>query len=285
MINSRSINSLKKRFKKILIYILILIVSINFAFPIILMTITSFKTRNLLYEPARVIFKPTIANYQVAITKYNLLKYLQDSAIVSSLNVILCLIIGVGAAYALARFSFRGKLLITFGILSSRIFPSIALVIPFYIIGLTFRFLDTYTILIIVFLVFNLPFMVLMMRSFFENVPQEIEEAAMLDGCTRMGALIRCVLPQVKTGIFATSIISFMFSWNEFTYALFLTSIRTKMISTAVIFFKTERGILWGEVSALGVVAIAPVLLLCILTQKFMVKGLTMGTGGGNSNI
>lgn len=280
MIHSKGVYSVKKRLKKILIYFLIVIVCVNFAFPIFFMAITSLKTRNLLYEPAKVIFKPTLDNYKVAITKYGLIKYLKDSAIVSGLNVILCLFIGVGAAYALARFSFRGRQLITFGILSSRIFPSIALVIPFYVIGLIFRFLDTYTILVIVFVVFNLPFMVLMMRSFFENVSQEIEEAAMLDGCTRLGALVRCVLPQVKTGIFATSIISFMFSWNEFTYALFLTSVRTKMISTAVIFFKTERGILWGEVSALGVVAIAPVLVLCIITQKFMVKGLTMGTGG-----
>jgi multiple sugar transport system permease protein len=244
------------------------------AFPIAYMLVTSFKTRTMLYEPARLLFSPTLDNYRAAIVQYGLQRYVLDSLIVSLANVVLCLVFGTAAAYGLHRFAFRYKRSIHFSILSARIFPSIALVIPFYIIGMTFGILDTYLILIITFMVFNLPFVVVMMKSFFANVPPEHEEAAMLDGCSRAGALVRVVLPQIRSGLFATGIMSFLAAWNEFTYALFLTSSNVKMISTAVVFFKTERGILWGEVSALGVVAMLPVIVLCFATQKYLVKGM-----------
>ena len=244
------------------------------AFPIAYMLVTSFKTRAMLYEPARLLFSPTLDNYRAAIVQYGLHRYVLDSLIVSLANVVLCLVFGTAAAYGLHRFAFRYKRSVHFSILSARIFPSIALVIPFYIIGISFGILDTYLILVITFMVFNLPFVVVMMKSFFANVPPEQEEAAMLDGCSRAGALVRVVLPQIRSGLFATGIMSFMAAWNEFTYALFLTSTNVKMISTAVVFFKTERGILWGEVSALGVVAMLPVIILCFATQKYLVKGM-----------
>lgn len=244
------------------------------AFPIVYMLATSFKTRTMLYEPARLLFSPTLDNYRAAIIQYGLHRYVIDSLVVSSANVALCLIVGTAAAYGLHRFEFRHKGAIHFSILSARMFPSIALVIPFYIIALIAGVLDTYVILIVTFMVFNLPFVVVMMKSFFANIPPEHEEAAMLDGCSRTGALVRVVLPQIRSGLFATAIMSFLAAWNEFTYALFLTSTNVKMISTAVVFFKTERGVLWGEVSALGVIAMLPVIVLCFATQKYLVKGM-----------
>ena len=255
------------------VYLLVTLVALFAAFPVIYMFITSLKTRVLLYEPATILFTPTLENYYVAIQKYDLMRYLFDSLVVASANVAVCTALGTVGAYALYRFSFRHKEKLVFVILSARIFPSIALVLPFYLIGLLFRMLDSYLILVITFMVFNLPFVVVMMKSFFENMAPEIEEAAMLDGCSRLGALYRIVLPQIKTGLFATMVMCFMFAWNEFTYALFLVSTNIKMISTAVIFFKTERGILWGEVSALGIVAVLPVVVMSFLTQKYIVKG------------
>jgi len=243
------------------------------SFPIAYMFVTSFKTRAMLYEPARILFAPTLDNYRAAIVRYGLLRYAADSLIVSSINVALCLVLGTAAAYGLHKFAFAHKRSLMFSILSARIVPSIALVIPFYILGITFRLLDTYAILVLTFMVFNLPFVVVMMKSFLANLPPDCEEAAMLDGCSRVQALARIVLPQIRGGLFATGVMTFLAAWNEFTYALFLTSSNVKMISTAVVFFKTERGILWGEVSALGVVAMLPVLALCIATQKYLVKG------------
>jgi multiple sugar transport system permease protein len=243
------------------------------AFPVVYMLVTSFKTRAMLYEPARLWFWPTFDNYRAAVVQYGLHRYIVDSLVVSLANVALCIVLGTLAAYALHRFTFRYKRALMLAILSARILPSIALVIPFYIIGTISGLLDTYAILIVVFVAFNLPFVIVMMKSFFANVPPDQEEAAMLDGCSRAGAVRRVVLPQVRTGLFATAIMCFIAAWNEFTYALFLTSTNVKMISTAVVFFKTERGVLWGEVSALGIVAILPVAILCLATQKYLVKG------------
>jgi len=256
-------------------YLLVALVTLFAAFPVIYMFVTSLKTRAMLYEPAMVLFTPTLDNYRVTLEKYGLQKYLLDTLIVALSNVAVCIVLGTITAYGLYRFALPHKKKILFGILSSRIFPSIALVLPFYIIGLTLRALDTYAILTVAFMVFNLPFVVIMMKSFFDNVPPELEEAAMLDGCSRLQALYRVVLPQIKTGLFATAIMCFMFAWNEFTYALFLTSTNVNMVATAIAFFKTERGILWGEVSALGIVAVLPIVVMCFLTQKYIVKGMT----------
>jgi multiple sugar transport system permease protein len=256
-------------------YVLIILVASFAAFPVFYMLVTSLKTRAMLYEPGMLFFVPTFGNYAAAIAQYGLQKYLLDSLIVAVANVVVCLVLGTIAAYGFYRFQFRHKDKILFAMLSSRIFPSIALVLPFYIIGLTFGILDSYLVLVGAFMVFNLPFVVVMMKSFFENIPVEIEEAAMLDGASRLRALYDVVLPQVKTGLFATAIMCFMFAWNEFTYALFLTSTKVNMIATAIAFFKTERGILWGEVSALGIIAVAPIVVMSFLTQKYIVKGMT----------
>ena len=243
-------------------------------FPVLFMLATSFKTRAMLYEPLTLLFEPTLANYKAALVEYGLANYLKDSLIVCIINVLLCLVLGAVSGYALSRFTFKRKNLMVMTILSPRIFPSIALVIPFYVIALVFHLLDTYALIVIVFVTFNLPFAVLMMRSFFANISAECEEAAMMDGCSRLDALFRVVLPQVKSGLFATAIMCFLTAWNEFTYVLFLTSSKVHMISTAVVFFKTERGILWGEVSALGIVAALPVIILCFLTQKHLIRGM-----------
>jgi multiple sugar transport system permease protein len=257
------------------IYALIFMAALFAAFPVLYMLITSLKTRAMLYEPGLLVFTPTLENYRAAIEKYGLQKYLLDSLVVALANVSVCMVLGTITAYGLYRFTLRHKEKVLFGILSSRIFPSIALVLPFYIIGLTFGILDSYFVLVVAFMVFNLPFVVVMMKSFFESIPVEIEEAAMLDGSSRLRAVYDVVLPQVGTGLFATAIMCFMFAWNEFTYALFLTSTKVNMIATAIVFFKTERGILWGEVSALGIVAVLPIIVMASLTQKYFVKGMT----------
>jgi multiple sugar transport system permease protein len=256
------------------VYALISAVAFFAAFPVLYMFITSLKTRAMLYEPGLLLFTPTFENYRAAIEKYGLQKYLLDSLLVACANVAVCMLLGTITAYALYRFPIRHKDKILFAILSSRIFPSIALVLPFYIIGLTVGILDSYFVLVIAFMVFNLPFVVVMMKSFFESVPVEIEEAAMLDGSSRLRAIYDVVLPQVRSGVFATAVMCFMFAWNEFTYALFLSSTKVNMIATAIVFFKTERGILWGEVSALGIVAVAPIIVMSFLTQKYVVKGM-----------
>jgi multiple sugar transport system permease protein len=254
-------------------------VVVFFGFPVLWMVLTSFKERIDLYEPGRWLFAPTLANYAAALGKYGILDYVKNSAIVASGNVVLTLGLGTAAAYGLARHAFRGRDALALAILLSRLFPTVALVIPFFVLAFLLRLLDTHLLLIVIYLTFNLPFAVWAMRAYFEEVPRELEEAAMVDGCGRLRAFWQCVLPAVRPGLFATAVLSFILAWNEFNYALFLTSRAARTVPTAIAFFRTERGILWGEVSALGVVAILPVLLVVAVAHKVLLRGFSLEGG------
>jgi len=165
---------------------------------------------------------------------------------------------------------------VALGILLARLFPTITLVIPFFVLAFLLRLLDTHILLILIYLTFNVPFVVWAMRAYFDEVPKEIEEAALVDGCTRFTAFTRCILPAARPGLFATGVMCFILAWNEFNYALFLTSRVAKTVPTAIAFFRTERGILWGEVSALGVIAILPVLVIAALAHNVLLRGFSL---------
>ncbi len=247
-----------------------------FGFPMLWMFLTSLKERIYLYQPGRWLFPPTLDNYVAALVKYGILDYVKNSAIVATGNTLLSLVVGVTAAYGLSRFAFRGREAVALGILLARLFPTITLVIPFFVLAFLFRLLDTHILLILIYLTFNVPFVVWAMRAYFEDIPREIEEAALVDGCTRLSAFTRCILPAARPGLFATGVMCFILAWNEFNYALFLTSRAAKTVPTAIAFFRTERGILWGEVSALGVIAILPVLVIAALGHNVLLRGFSL---------
>lgn len=246
-----------------------------FGFPIVWMLLTSLKERVDLYQPGRLLFPPTLDNYTTALVKYGILDYVRNSVIVAVGNTVLSLALGVTAAYGLSRFAFRGRDTMALGILLARLFPTITLVIPFFVLAFLLRLLDTHLLLILIYLTFN-PFVVWAMRASFQDIPKEIEEAALVDGCSRLGAFLRCILPAARPGLFATGVLCFILAWNEFNYALFLTSRAAKIVPTAIAFFRTERGILWGEVSALGVIAILPVLVIAVLGHKVLLRGFSV---------
>jgi multiple sugar transport system permease protein len=247
-----------------------------FGFPVAWMMLTSVKERVYLYEPGRWLFPPTLANYAAAVGKYGILDYVKNSVIVAGGNTLLSLLLGTAGAYGLARFTFRGRDALALAILLARLFPTVTLVIPFFVLAFLLGLLDTHILLIVIYLTFNLPFVVWAMRAYFAEVPREIEEAALVDGCGRLGAFVHCVLPAARPGLFATGMLAFILAWNEFNYALFLTSRAAKTVPTAVAFFRTERGILWGEVSALGVIAILPVLLLVAAGHRVLLRGFSL---------
>lgn len=141
----------------------------------------------------------------------------------------------------------------------------------------TVGILDTQMVLVLCYMLFNIPFAIWMLRGFFEEIPQEIEEAAFVDGCTRLQVLVRVVLPLAAPGLAATSIFCIINSWNEFTFAMFLTSVRASTLPTTVTQFLSAAGTSWGEMAATGVVTILPVLLFSLIVQKYMVKGLAFG--------
>jgi len=152
-----------------------------------------------------------------------------------------------------------------------------AVVIPFFLLGRFIGLLDTHLLLIIVYLSFNIPFTIWMMRGFIEDIPRELEEAAWVDGCSRFQAIRRIIFPLIAPGVAATSIFCVIQSWNEFSLAFFLTSFNARTIPTTVTFFLSVLGVIWGEMAAVGVVATIPVLIFALIVQKYLVRGLTFG--------
>ena len=247
-------------------------------FPPVVLFVTSIKTDiDALSFPPKWIFDPTLKNYVDILNTSPLVDYALNSLIVASLNTLLCLIVGSMAAYGLARFKFRGADNLAFWILSIRMMPPVAAIIPIYILMKNLGLLDTPWCLVITYLTFNLPFVVWMMKGFFEEIPREIEESALIDGCSDFSVFFRIALPLVAPGLAATAIMVFIFSWNEFLFALILTGTKAVTLPVGIIGYMKETGINWGYMTAGGVLALLPVIVFMVLVQKHLVKGLTLG--------
>ena len=247
-------------------------------FPPVVLFVTSIKTDiDALSFPPKWIFDPTLKNYVDILNTSPLVDYALNSLIVASLNTLLCLMIGSMAAYGLARFKFRGADNLAFWILSIRMMPPVAAIIPIYILMKNLRLLDTPWCLVITYLTFNLPFVVWMMKGFFEEIPREIEESALIDGCSDFSVFFRIALPLVAPGLAATAIMVFIFSWNEFLFALILTGTKAVTLPVGIIGYMKETGINWGYMTAGGILALIPVIVFMVLVQKHLVKGLTLG--------
>jgi multiple sugar transport system permease protein len=268
---------LSKALKNSLWAIAITIISILAVFPFFWMLLVSLKTRVLTYDPSVWFFKPTLENYIAVFQQRHLLFFAKNSFIVVISTTVLSLLLGSMAAYGFARFSFKRREDWAFWILSLRMLPPMATVIPFFILARFTNLLDTYLILILAYMTFNIPFSIWMMRGFFEEIPVQIEESALVDGCSHWQVLMRVVLPLSLPGLTATAIFCIINSWNEFAFALFLTGINARTLPTTVTFFLSITGVIWGEMAAVGVLTALPVLIFAMLVQKYMIRGLTFG--------
>ncbi len=267
-----------KTAKKIIFILVTVIVFFLILFPPIILFLTSIKTEvDALSFPPKWIFKPTLGNYREIFKTSSLARYMLNSLIVASVNTAVSLALGSMAAYGLARFRFKGSENLSFWILSIRMMPPVAAIIPIYIIMKKIRLLDTPWALVIIYLTFNLPFVVWMMKGFFEDIPREIEESALIDGCSEFEVFRKMAIPLVAPGLAATAILIFIFSWNEFLFALILTGTKAVTLPVGIIGFMKETGINWGYMTAGGVLALVPVIIFTILVQKHLVKGLTLG--------
>jgi len=266
------------KIKRILLAIATVVIFGVILFPPVVLFVTSIKTDvDALSFPPKWIFDPTLKNYIDILNTSPLVGYALNSLIVAFLNTLLCLIVGSMAAYGLARFKFRGADNLAFWILSIRMMPPVAAIIPIYILMKNLRLLDTPWCLVITYLTFNLPFVVWMMKGFFEEIPREIEESALIDGCSDFSVFFRIALPLVAPGLAATAILVFIFSWNEFLFALILTGTKAVTLPVGIIGYMKETGINWGYMTAGGMLALIPVILFMIMVQKHLVKGLTLG--------
>ena len=234
--------------------------------------------------PPWVFFTPTLEHYYDAFVTRSFGQYLITSAVVAVASTASALIIGTFAAYALARFRLPYNLdqKLSLWILSTRMFPAIVTAVPLFLMIRDLRLLNTRLALVIVYTAFNLPFVVWMMRGFFAELPRELEEAAMVDGDSRMGAFWRVVLPLVAPGLAATAVFCLIVSWNEFLFALVLTQTDDAMtLPVGIAGRVTQYEIKWGVMSAAGTVAIVPILVFALAVQKYLVRGLSLGAVKG----
>ena len=228
---------------------------------------------------------PTLVHFgNVMAQKGNLA--LKNSLIISSGATFLSMFVGSLAAYSLARLNTGGRHF-AFWLLSQRLMPPVVLVVPFFLLLRDLGRinpalgLDSHAALIVLYTVFNLPFVIWMMRSYFEAVPAEIEESALVDGSTRLGAFRRITLPLAVPGLIATATFAFIFSWMEFLFAVVFTRTKAVTLPVAIAGFSGSQGSNWGQASALAVVAMVPVFALALLVQKHFVRGLTLGAVRG----
>jgi len=257
------------------------------AFPVLWALLTSFKTeRDVLAYPPTVIFEPTLSNYRdVMFGSASLLPNLLSSTIVAGVSTLLTLLFAVPAAYALARLDLPGKRASGFYVLATQMLPPVGLIIPYYLMLQKIGGLDTYVGLIVIYLTFSLPFAIWLMVSYFEDIPREMEEAALLDRAGRLRALWYVILPQVRGGIAVTTIFVFLNAWNEFLFAVVLGGNRVRPVTVAMFNFISVEQTLWAKLAAGAMLAMAPVILLGLLAQRHIVKGLTVGAvkGGGRT--
>lgn len=256
------------------------IVVLNGFFPAVWILLTSLKSE------AELVSKPitwwperaTLGNYRQAFTDQPLLLYLGNSALVATLATIASLVVSAFAAYAIARLNLRHRQLILTAIVASSMFPLVTLLVPIFETMRSLGLLNTYTALVLPYVVLNLPVCTLVLVSFFQGIPRDLENAAMIDGCTRLGALWRVVVPLAAPGVFTAGILAFVNAWDEFLLALSLNASATmRTLPVGITLYQGEFTFPWPIISAALVVAIVPIAVLIAVFQERVVGGLTQG--------
>jgi multiple sugar transport system permease protein len=222
------------------------------------------------------LFRPTLEHYR-ALRVGQFPRSFANSTAASAVSTALALLTGVPAAYALSRAQFRGRRQIALWMLATRMAPPIAFTIPFFLAYRHLGLLDTVAGLVLIYLTFNLALVIWMMQAFFEGVPRAMEEAAWLDGGTVWGTFLRVTLPLAAPGLAATAVLCFVFSWNDFFYALILTRTAAMTAPVAIVNFMQYEGWEWGKIAAGGTLVMLPVVVFSLVVRNFLVRGLTAG--------
>jgi multiple sugar transport system permease protein len=262
--------------KRILIYGSIFLFLVFSFVPILWLVEGSFKTHaQEITIPPLWIFTPTLKNYATILNVVS--TFFFNSAVISIVSTLLSLVLSVPAAYALSRLSIKGKDNIKMSILSIRMGPAFASIVPFYLLMQYFGLLDTQISLILIYTVFNLTFLIWLLEGFMNEIPIQLEESAMIDGCSRLGALTRITLPLITPGLVVAATLCFIFSWNEYFFALALSRVSAVTVPVGIANRVSFMNIPWEEMCAFSTLAILPPLLVCILFRKYLVRGLTFG--------
>jgi len=275
----------KSRIRSLALWLLAGLLLLVWAFPVLWALMTSFKSeRDVLAYPPTFFFTPTLDNYRAVIFgASSILHNLWSSMVLSSWTTLLTMLFAVPAAYALARLHYPGKRSSGFYVLATQMLPPMGLIIPYYLVLQKIGGLDTYSGLTAIYLSFSLPFAIWLMVSYFEDIPYEMEEAALLDRAGRVRTLWYVILPQVRGGIAVTTIFVFLNAWNEFLFAVVLGGNHVRPVTVAMFNFISVEQTQWARLAAGAMLAMAPVILIGLAAQRHIVKGLTVGAvkGGG----
>jgi multiple sugar transport system permease protein len=279
MSNSTGRSALPRPIRRYGPYAFLVLVAVWTLLPLFWMALSSLKIRRSMFEfPPTVFFDPTFRYYVDMFLGSNpVTPFLINSIIVALGTAVLSVGLGTIGGYGLSRLDLRGKKHLAFWIISTRMAPIVVVVIPLFYIYNFLNLLNTHIGLIIAHTTFNLPFAVWLMRSFFDEVPEALEEAARIDGATKWEAFRKVSLPLVLPGMGATAIIAIVFSWNDFIFALIFTSNATQTMPVAASQLITQTGTLWGRVMATGVVILLPMVTFGVIVKRYLVSGLTMG--------
>lgn len=256
---------------------LLLLISCIVLFPIAWMFLTAFKRPRDAYSLS-FDFSPTLSNFVTVFSDpWNLGDMVLNSVIVATVTVLIAVPCASLAAYSFSRFRVRGRKFLFFLILSTQFIPAVVIVLPFFLMFRSLGMLDTRVALIVVNLAIVTPFVIWMIKGFIDAIPTDSEEAAMIDGASRLRVIRDIVLPMAAPGILTSSIFCFILTWNEFLFALILTRRDAVTLPVGLVSFRTERGDLWELMSAAGVMITVPIFIMALLIQKHFTRGMTAG--------
>ncbi|MEO3789497.1 carbohydrate ABC transporter permease [Nonomuraea sp. B10E15] len=247
--------------------------------PLVWMVAASFKTNVDIYDPGKaLVFSPTVANYAKVLQQANYVEFIANSLWVAFAATVASLVLGLPAAYSMSRFNMKKSALV---VLMARVIPGVSLLVPWFYVFSNLKMVGGFGVLIISHMFVSLPLVVYIMMGYFDSLPAELEEAALVDGLTHIGAFRRITLPLSMPGIATAGILSFIFSWNNFMFALVLSDAGTKTLPVAIFDFVGYASIDWGGLMAATTVVTLPIMVIALFVQKYVVSGLTAGATKG----
>ncbi len=268
--------------KQVVLYAILVLVLLWTLVPILWMVLSSFKPGTAQLSPTPVFFfVPTLQHYAALFTAGDLGSYFLNSVLAAGISTVIAVTLGCLAGYGLARSHFRGKRHVAFWIISTRMAPIAAIVLPLFILFRYVNLLDSLPGLIVAYLTFNLPFAIWIMNAFFADLPPSLEEAAMVDGASRFQAFYRVALPLVTPGLITTAILCLVFSWNDYAFAATFAGPNSQTLPIAAAQLNTQTGLNWGQLTAIGTIVVLPMMIVGLAVRRYLVRGLTLGAVTG----
>lgn len=252
--------------------------------PILWALSTSLKPESQVMssQPSWIPKSLSIENYAIVLTQSMFPRYLLNTVIVAILAVILTLVCALPAAYAAARLPFKGQRAMLFSVLATSMVPGIAILVPTYYLAVSTGLYDTFAVLVILYAAWQVPSSLWVLRGFIDNIPVDIEDAARIDGCSRLGAFVRVVLPVLRPGLAGAFVLAFVYIWNDFLIArTMVSSDEHRLVSVGMYMYLSDYGVVWGQLTAAAMISLAPIIVMFSALSRFLTAGLTAGATKG----